>query len=391
MKCSSCGYTAKYLSKCCKEPYCSIGCQRLAFNSHRFKCSEIGNPFQHTEETRRMLEDAINFDKFVKENATKVKLSQTYDINDVELFNWTRQVAAWSNNNDVIAFANTVEKNLIHVSFTELFTQLRHVGKEILTLIEPFPNRVVVMIIDGGYRKSNVWIAQLLWQFIGSEVNLIVDRPSSIPSELWEQKLFVIHPDDMSYSGNQIMGTLFSVEDSIEDYPNATYILALPYISTSAVNAITSVIPLVKILKSTQRIQNFDENLSDMGYKAFSVMQTMHSSPWRELYAIQPTHALIYFDHKLADSVSIPSKLVAGPIAYNPNTKEIRKFNIIRNCENAIYKTETGSIVDATTYVTDFDDMFTCPLAFYKQIDYTWKGKSLIQDADLSIVEILRK
>jgi hypothetical protein len=108
------------------------------------------------------------------------------------------------------------------------------------------------------------------------------------------------------------------------------------------------------------------------------------------MYAIKPEHTLIYFDHKLADSVSVPSKLLAEPIAYNTKTKDIYQYRVIENCEKAEYITSRGLQLDYETPVFDFDVTSTCPLAFYKTIGYTWNGKLMDGVEDLDVLDILR-
>ena len=353
----------------------------------------------------RLRKDAILFLDFVDENHDKVlDIQKTYALNQQALEDWRDNVIDWTNDPYIWDFANVVGSNMRHVSFAALLAQIEKVSISILEIIETKRNPIVMMVIDGGHRKSNMWMAQLFCRYIGHRVDLVINDPANIPDALLQQNLIVLHPDDMSYSGLQIHESISPfgspMGEKLAQSPTTQYVLALGYIATTAENFLRSRIPSLIIPDTVERVKNFDEQLKKYMIEVMddvelhhyrNVWRTLETYPWSSLYAITKLHTLIYFDHKLADGLSVPSKLLAGPIARNSYTRETRQYRVITNCDDVTYKTDEGKVVGTMTQERDFDTEYTCPRAFYKSIPYTWRGQPLIGDDKLNILEIMRQ
>jgi hypothetical protein len=65
-------------------------------------------------------------------------------------------------------------------------------------------------------------------------------------------------------------------------------------------------------------------------------------------------------------------------------------YHPIKGCENTQYVTNNGDPIKPAIPVEDFKDELTCPIAFYKNIEYTFRGvklaaKTTVYDEDLFV------
>ena len=150
----------------------------------------------------------------------------------------------------------------------------------------------------------------------------------------------------------------------------------------------------VIIPDGVERVPNMEEQLKEyypLQEQRRYFWRTLMQPPWKSWYEISKDHILIYFDHKLADMASVPSKLLAGPVAYNIETKDYHRYRVITNCEDMVYKDDTKEDIGEEVMQTlKFHDDHTCPQAFYKTIPYTWGGE-LLPPSHRGILALLRE
>jgi len=352
-------------------------------------CDYCGKGRAHTCSWAKSRKDRALFDKFYQENkGEKLMLNRTYDINIEQLNTWSQAVARSGSPPEIVQFAATFTQHLLHVSFSKFHLTLNEAANETVARIMKQQPIKTYLMIDGSFRKSNTWVALLAWQVLSMVVTDVITDPTQVPEEEWEENIAVIHLDDMSYSGKQMGTTISAVADLLNE--TSKYYILVPFMGTFAKYTIGNMSPHLQFLSATNIIKNLDEYLSQDGAKSFLVLRKLKEAPWDKIYGAIGTQNLIYFDHKLADVVSIPSKMFAGLYVLDGEEKVIGVYKAIRNCENAIYKTNNGQLVDASTTVVDFDDDGTCPVAFYKTIPYTFNGK-LLKDSEITLLEALSK
>jgi hypothetical protein len=352
----------------------------------------IGQPIcgLEDESLEEFVQNRSNFDEFVAENAARLPIMQTYPIKTDILQDWMLACIRSTDDPNVHAFARTFVANLQHVSFFQLRDRIYKVCLELRKRIEAAEEPLVVLLLGDGYRKSSTWIAMLAWHALRDVINLAAQRVDQLPASFWLAKTpIIIHADDMAYSGSQLTNRILDSRLTLKKYPRTQYLLLLPFIGRTAEERIADDVPFVKIPEAAERVRNFTQALEETGYNAGRVLATMARDPWGQLYGIEGGHALIYFDHKLADAVSIPNKMLAGPTVFNSATKEVEVFKIISNCEDAIYRNEKGHLLRWDTYVFDFATNFTCPVAFYKQIEYSWRDRKLTADGRHALLGLL--
>ena len=333
---------------------------------------------QHSMTERSLRRNATLFDAFHAENSVggRLEVTQVYEVNHGALGKWLASLEEFAAPAEIRQFARTFAKNLRNISFRELQQRLFSVAMEVIQMIERERPANVVLFIDGEVRKSNTWIALLLWPHIKAHVTHVTSDLDSLPPSLYEngRRLLILHPDDMSYSGTQMVDSMeFFVPRVAKLDPGLVYVPLLPFMGTAARSRLAEVSPNnVVILKATQIIGSLSDFLqADYdGETAGRILRLLRQEPWKHYYNVFPHHNLVYFDHKLADSVSIPTKMVVAGVAMNPATGETRTYRFIGNCEATFYKTEDGQILQPDKIFTDLDDEFTCPLAFYKWIPY---------------------
>ncbi len=378
--------------QCERAAYCGEPCQSADWKKgHAQKCAlRIG--VRPAEDPAVLSENVRLFSQFHKENSKNRNLEpkQIYDINHDNMFNWVQAVRASGSPDEIVDFAQSFAKNLRHVSFSEFSDALGRTSIDIAGRIQRERPDAVVLVIDGVINKSNTWITLLVWSFLSGVVTHLTDDLADIPAAITNnpnKRVFVLQPDDMSYSGTQ-MG--FVVADVTDWTSQVTFLPVVGFMGSAAVKSLKEITSAFEVPSTVSVIPSLKKVLKkDHGSgRAWEIMQTLNQKPWSDYYGVWESATLIYFDHKLADRVSIPTKMLVDAVAFNASTKEVTKFRLIHNCEDAIYKTDTGKLIDPDTQFVDLDDEYTCPKAYYKTLVYTFNGIPLTQKDESVLANI---
>lgn len=381
MLCSICKNQTDLACEKCAQRFCSVRCQDN--QQHRYICG-LEDSFDEFVNNRN------NFDEFVTENMRRLDILQTYPINTNALQDWMIACIHSTPDANIHAFAQTFAANLRHISFFQLRDRIYKVCQELRKRIESTKQPLVVLLLGDSYRKSSTWISMLAWHALRDLVSLAVKRVSQLPESFWDApNPIIIHADDMAYSGSQLAYAIGESKHLLLENSRVQYLLLLPFISTTAKGRLADEVPMARIPEAAEHIKNFEEQLTEAGHNAGEVLAALMHDPWKQLYGVEGAHSLVYFDHKLADSVSIPNKMLAGPTVLNSATGQVEVYKIISNCEDAIYRSDTGQLLRWNTYVFDFANNFTCPVAFYKLIEYTWQGRKVTSAPKYLLLDIL--
>ena len=243
----------------------------------------------------------------------------------------------------------------------------------------------VYFIAEGLVNKSNTWVMMLFM----SELNEIITKNnnidlfkkikilSDVPQTLKPSTL-VLYFDDMSYSGRQISSSLFRSTNFPENIQKGIdFYITAPYISKTAINKFEGEKKLFKLWNNTEIIQTFRDQFikSDMDkemYKNFCVYEVKYY----RYYMCHETIIPIYFDHKIADGLSVFQKFLYFGSRYTKNNN----YNIvplIKNCaflNKANYLKNKFGFENGFNFMsgmfTDIEDEYSCPQTYYKQIKY---------------------
>ncbi len=344
-----------------------------------------------TDGVAALKENVKLFDKFHQENSTidKLEVKRTYDINHENMLGWLDAVRSGGSPDAIVKFATTFAKNLRHVSFSEFRRDLYRTCFEIRQRIFDERPHAVVFFISGDITKSNTWIALLVWQYFKKLVTHLTDDIEKVPKELsrGKKRVFLLHPDDMSYSGLQMAA---DVNATLGWSADLTYFPVVGLMGAAAVKQLETLTPAFTIPKTVEIVPRLEQLLrDDYGAESASeILDELKRPPWWDYYGVLRNTTLIYFDHKLADRVSIATKMLVDAVAQGRSGHRLKKFRLIRNCEDAIYKTHDGRLVKPETQWVDLADEYTCPKAFYKTLVYTFDGKPL--EKGLTVLQNIR-
>lgn len=316
------------------------------------------------------------FRTFAAENYPKCFGGGLYPINNDRAIEWIAAQPAGC----AREFAALFYSHLRRVSFDEWITALNKMSVEIIMKIERRKYSRVVLVIDGQMTKSNTWVAIILFMRIGKYVTDVVnDIVRDFSGEYPENTLF-IHPDDCSYSGKQIHESLYQ-----STIGTKTYVIACPYIGSTAYERLKR--SPVKFPKATVIFDNFDQQLENNtgDYSCDDIVNKSMKIFTTEMYkTFHYSRGLsaIYFDHKLADRVSIFQKVLAlGPVHNG-----IAVGSLISGCETFEYKVR-GRVPSNDDNISDFDADGVCPKAYYKTINYTYNG--VLVDKNRNIMSLM--
>jgi hypothetical protein len=367
-------------------------------------------------------------------------------------------------------FAQLIIDKTVHVSFSEWWSRLSFMIGKIIKDINKINPSNIVFVIDDKLNKSNTWVTLIILRdFFSQGINVthIVGSTREallIAIDDYTNKTFIIHADDVTYSGEQIKnaikraGTLrnlinskrYSRQLSDEIYTrlkkpqNLTYLLAVPYAGRAAINKFKNLgldFPLAigeTIIFIFEPFVNAVNYAAQNGYfKKCEQWDDQTMAILSGVFQYTDSVSAIYFDHKLADSVSIFQQIYAlGPVAESvidqetgklayknyeikndPNnpvpwpvfTNQKKLGPLMKGCESYETVVNSGDLCMDLSKCGEIpiqeerdprEGCYSpkeqtkeecgnlCPSAFYKEINYTINGKEIPKN--LTILHILQ-
>jgi serine/threonine protein kinase len=309
-------------------------------------------------------------------------------------------------------FAKLFSAFIRYIPFNEMLTKISNICIEINTISTDYD--YIYLLINDEINKSNTWVALL---YIGELLKLnyfntfkdkirIVSDKENIKDTILQDpedeplKYLVLHIDDMSYSGTQMNFTILN-KQTIEGL-NITWYLCVAYISTTAIQLFEDNKKIVSRFENTEVIPSFIEKirkavLDGLVKDTSGNPYTINSSIIRDLlfmlsrnkgtkldakdydffygeeaWNCRNHQVAVYFDHKIADVVSVFQKIFNGGTF--PSERENCFFiSLINNCPIDPYKGEGCMLSENNRGLqTDIADDETCPKTFYKQFKYSY-------------------
>jgi hypothetical protein len=333
-----------------------------------------------------------------------------------------------------LAFAKAFKNILRYIPFDEMMEKINKIALEINSLKERNNYNKIYFFIDDVVKKSNTWIALLLIGellktsfFLDTSKKGVLNKSfvvgntdiiySDIESLKNNENILVLHIDDMSYSGTQILFNLNSKYIN-NKYPNLHWYITVGYIGESALRNFDSYNIKYKLFEATEVIGTFinlakdfitkeimekinlekrkntglSSDLKKHLIKAMAIVRAISdlcsNNPNKTLkkgygygegafYCRGDQQILIYFDHKIADTVSTFQKLlITGGWPTSPD--HCSDLPLINNCDVKVasYRGK-GCYIPANT---DIPDQETCPYTFYKRpgFIYQYNGEQII-------------
>lgn len=225
-----------------------------------------------------------------------------------------------------------------YVPFETFFQNLHEAVRQMNPTLE---DRPCVALWDNDAHKSRRWAFELAWPVLkkkpahGFYLNLIQvdgDYLPGKPFDLMYEAVFRqgIHDfiliDDAAYSARQITATMMAVkaffdflqekEPRFNEQP--VFHIAVPYITTKAIQLITATDPTVKLFYQ-QHMPTIREILPD---KHLAYLHASLSHPGGDFLSTDLDLVVTYFDHKIADGDSFYAPLKS----LIPNAHDIKPY-----------------------------------------------------------------
>jgi hypothetical protein len=299
--------------------------------------------------------------------------------------------------------ARIVVENARYISHTEF---LEGIQKSISNLIEKYDSSKPVILIVGSSRKSNYYVSLLFahfWISRGQRLDYILqDFKTATTLNIRGNVLDI---DDMGYSGSQTLSVLAGLytmlrkliinyfQDKIHNKEVFDFFpdFLLEYVSKK----IGFNYFLIRIFTSSKSISLWSDRnygvkipcdiiISEIITTIEETVGEKNTKKIQALFENDLSTTFVYFDHKIADSAStllhpyafglIPTNVRNPDIANNNlainSRNKIRKFHpFINGCLYKDGRSELSNIV-----LDEDNDMYRCPLAWYKSINYDAPG-----------------
>jgi hypothetical protein len=355
------------------------------------------------------------FKKICDENKDKVMMPKpiNYPINYKRGMEW----AASHCNSKSAYFAGQIISKTIYVPFIEFMEQLKKICLSFKKHYKKDKNNVYVLILPYTIDKSNFWVSTLCYEWIG---DIIDDIHFSIVEVyniyIYEEKtgqknVICILCDDCMYTGLQVntycsllstgikyknkpeepdvhsdewltwkkntMDDIELIENNI-DLSKFSINLIIPYIGTTANNAVKTN-KFIKLPKDIKMFKSFREEVD------VQILGENTISEFERSFQYHSGISAIYFDHKIADSVSTFNKVFLLSPIFNCNVINA-SVPFIDGCDNS--KKIPAGINIYDTYINVEDELQgnVCPPTFYKSIKYTYEGADV--DSTKTVEEI---
>ena len=390
--------------------------------------------------------------RYVNELSKTKKEAKNTDFlpqNNKEISSLTKQ-----DGENILRFADAVHGNMFRISFKQLLLSTKKITDELISLLQnnEYKNHEIVIVIDNHLYSSNTWYTILLTKAlfdhpkIAPRIVNIIDKVSEFQdgvqlppigtpdSELLQEmnlgikssflrykNTFFIHADDMSYSGQQLLGHIptglkylfkcsgknkffhreimghFKLAPNIQrmvGYTTNRYYIAIPYIGSQAIATYFPELESYNILiKEGKRERSFyNESMfilpSSIHVVASlahhmnnlygeeinnSIHETLYKPYFHKLFKYSTGSLPIFFDHKLADAVSTLTYIISFSSCSTIDKKDIIIGHMVKSCKAP----PISEIVDDNTLkgteVYDFSkEKNRCPESFYKHLVYTF-------------------
>jgi hypothetical protein len=340
----------------------------------------------------------LKFDSFVNQNIESVLThSQNMDPHPVDkeaLESWRDQMIKNINLNEdlkydrkkLIEWTNRFADNLTCISHEKFLSVLKLITYDLITELENTKFKTVVLCVEKEANKSSIWLAILMWSKIRNYVTHVMsfkDANAHFQKNTWDgQTGCIIHPDDAAYSGKQYKNYYEEIHSQVNI---KKHFILIPYISETARNEFNTCANIWISQYSISFKSLYSNNETELRHvQNRSIVEIFCGAA--DVHGIPDRHVL-YFDHKLADRVSLYTQVIAySPIlpsnGLNPEQIIIGK-GFIKNCTR-IFNPEKSTIEILLRYATGADrEKPLCPNPIYKYLSYTFNTKTVKSEENL--------
>ncbi len=349
----------------------------------------------------------------IDEDATSIQKRDKYTKELFRLSN--HEYCDDTDNTDIyLAFGHAFKHIMRYVPFNEMMSIINNICGEIKALVDSTEYDKIFIYVEGDSSRSNTWISLLyLGELLknGFFTDIIKNKTVVINNhddaynyarKNQDQAILVLHMDDMSYSGTQAEHALDQLPKVCPHNDRFHWYLTMTFIGSSAVKRYQT--PLygdrsriiwnyLKMFKSTQIVDTFVDQAKEWLEEIYG--ETRSSALSRgigDLCSATPSKTLtkgygygeaaffcreqnipIYFDHKVADSLSTLQKLLYTG-AWPTTPDHCYNLPLING-----FKVTDPHYDNKACYgksLTDIEDEYTCPKTFYKRSGFFYKYRT---------------
>jgi hypothetical protein len=316
-------------------------------------------------------------------------------------------------------FANSIIKHTRYISYEQFTNRLDVICSDyVKTYAEPqHKGTVFVLLLPFQVKKSNIWVTMLGFKHLRKVVTEIYYDVTDVyndihnhRSRLYQKKVRCIVCDDCAYTGHQL-SFLASIDYSWLDYkdkPPAPDVHSQEWLEWYAgvqIHAkrivedidirqfsVDLIIPFMSTIAraNLHRIHYVKISAKCKVFPIFSQTRNMDRIPIHILNEFKRTFqyhkdiSAIYFDHKIADSVSTFNKIYLLAPLFNCSVKN-KRVGFIDGCDAK----EIPKDIDIYEFHMDVEKSTngtSCPPSFYKGILYTMNGKRISMDMQIHML-----
>lgn len=334
-------------------------------------------------------ESVIEFDHVYEENKSVLLMpaNKSYPINRSAVADWVASLQETGAPSAVVEFAQVFQANARHIPFSEFYEELVTLARSLSFKCQQ--EQSVIWLSRGQFvSKSNYWVCLMIWPYIREHV-VRVNEGFTLNEKFYTQfpRVRYVFADDASYSGSQATnGIGFNRYLWHIDVPGTVCVL-VPYITKVAQNLIESRhrIPSIMTIEILYAVKL--PVLSDL----FPVEKLEEVKKYPGFAVLGETQTMVYFDHKMPDSVSNADLMFLFAPTYVRSEKRFVTRSLISSCKIE-FKDKvslSGWVTKAPRYPedkdkfiydilmnasvrrpTEYDFIPICPPAFQKTLKY---------------------
>jgi hypothetical protein len=365
-----------------------------------------------------MSSDLKKFISFYEENKKKLDMPNdiNYPLNYKKGYKWAMSQCDEESRD----FAISIIKNTDYISFLDFTKRIKVICDAWADDAKKKENKnnVNVMILPFTLSKSNIWVSMLCFKYIRKyiheieyNVTEVYNNTKIFTSKYYKKKVRCIICDDCSYTAQQILSISkfdYTLVDTLHntkppddndikwlnwnrnniieakkminniDTNDFSVDLLIPYLSNIAENAISKY-RYIRLPRSRLIFTTFANNI-DIDNIPIHIL-----NEFRDTFQYHNDVSAIYFDHKIADSVSTFNKIYTlSPLFNCTSPMDHIRMGFIDNCDKETKISNDINIYNLYLDIEKDTNHKVCPPSFYKNINYTQNNKPAQQDILIS-------
>ena len=358
-----------------------------------------------------MTKEYKKFEQLYEENKNIIHmpLDRNYPLNYKKGKEWANSQC----DDESVEFANAIINSTIYISYEEFYKELKKVAISFnkTYFVNKYKKDKFILILPECMYKSSMWVTLLSYKYIRNiitdihyDITAIYNSTLDSKSPNYKKSIKCIICDDCSYTGDQLE-EMVRIDYQKLNYRNKTkepdvydkkwiewdrnnkleaekqislidsskfsVNIIIPYMSTISKNKMKKY-PYVKLPSSLNVFPTFPQihNIQNI--------QPDILQEFRLTFVYHEKISAVYFDHKVADTISTFHKIYLLAPLFNCSEFKNSRIPFIDGCGNSNKIHPEIDIYDISLTYENSDNKYgVCPLTFYKSLPYKYNGKTI--------------